>query len=61
MPNRLREELQNLIAEKKRTEDALNDLRTTQSPTHQAEKWASLGQLTAASRMKFRTHLNFVK
>jgi signal transduction histidine kinase len=49
-----------LEAEKARLERALNDLREAQERLVQAEKMASLGQLTAGIAHEIRNPLNFV-
>ncbi|HEX5111497.1 MAG TPA: ATP-binding protein, partial [Saprospiraceae bacterium] len=54
------QDLQNLITEKKRTEEALHELRTTQTQLIQAEKMASLGELTAGIAHEIQNPLNFV-
>jgi signal transduction histidine kinase len=54
------EDLENLITEKKRTEDALKELRATQTQLIQSEKMASLGELTAGIAHEIQNPLNFV-
>jgi signal transduction histidine kinase len=54
------QDLQNLIAEKKRTEEALKELRATQAQLIQSEKMASLGELTAGIAHEIQNPLNFV-
>ena len=54
------EDLINLKIEKKRTEEALTELRNTQSQLVQAEKMASLGELTAGIAHEIQNPLNFV-
>jgi signal transduction histidine kinase len=54
------EDLINLKIEKKKTEDALIELKNTQSQLVQAEKMASLGELTAGIAHEIQNPLNFV-
>jgi signal transduction histidine kinase/ketosteroid isomerase-like protein len=49
-----------LQTEKKRAEDALTELRTTQAQLIQSEKMASLGELTAGIAHEIQNPLNFV-
>ncbi len=49
-----------LQTEKKRAEDALTELRATQSQLIQSEKMASLGELTAGIAHEIQNPLNFV-
>ena len=54
------EDLIKLQTEKKRAEDALTELRTTQTQLIQSEKMASLGELTAGIAHEIQNPLNFV-
>ena len=54
------QDLVNLKAEKKKTEDALAELNTTQFQLIQAEKMAELGELTAGIAHEIQNPLNFV-
>jgi signal transduction histidine kinase len=55
-----RNDLIKLKEEKKRAEDALTDLQVTQKQLVQAEKMASLGELTAGIAHEIQNPLNFV-
>ncbi|MGG9962196.1 sensor histidine kinase [Ferruginibacter sp. SUN106] len=54
------EDLVKLQTEKKRAEDALTELRATQTQLIQSEKMASLGELTAGIAHEIQNPLNFV-
>ena len=53
-------DLENLIIAKKKTDDALTDLKAAQSQLIQSEKMASLGELTAGIAHEIQNPLNFV-
>jgi signal transduction histidine kinase len=54
------DDLIKLQAEKKRAEEALKELRATQNQLIQAEKMASLGELTAGIAHEIQNPLNFI-
>jgi len=53
-------DLQRLKEEKKRAEEALNELKLTQDQLVHAEKMASLGELTAGIAHEIKNPLNFI-
>ena len=53
-------DLENLIVAKRKTDEALAELKATQTQLIQAEKMASLGELTAGIAHEIQNPLNFV-
>ncbi len=60
LANQAQIDLKNLIIAKKKTDDALIELKATQSQLIQSEKMASLGELTAGIAHEIQNPLNFV-